>query len=195
MARIPTITGHAPRPGTPGGSGGVNYKKELNSLLTNLNKEISALANRSMNGLIKSAIMIRNETEKGDVVTPVDLGNLRASWFVVTANGKIVRGGGKTHTAEGMNKGTFVGKNASRLISGHSSAIKEAQGYAEVEANKKWGPFLVMGYSAYYAGFVHEMVGAENWSRERSGPKWFQAAIFKLKDRILDTIRENARIK
>ena len=194
MARIPTIRGFAPKPGRPGGSGGANYQKEFTQIMANLNKELSAIAERSLTGLIKSAIMIRNATEKEPYVTPVDLGNLRASWFVVTANGKIIRGGGRSHSAGGMNKTNFVRKNASKLASGHNSALTESQGIADTEANKRLGPFLVMGYSAYYAGYVHEFVNAE-FQRPGSGPKWFQSAIFRHKQDILKLIYENARIK
>jgi hypothetical protein len=183
----------APRPGTPGGSGGKNYKKELDVILNNLNKEISGIAGRTLTGFIKSARLIRERTEKGNPVTPVDLGNLRASWFTVTSNGKLIAGGGRSHQAGGGQ--AFKGPNVDKLTQGHSEAITEAKGNAENGSNSRGGPSLIMGYSAYYAGYVHEMVGVEKWTKEGSGPKWFQTAIFENKDKILGLIRESAKIK
>lgn len=38
-------------------------------------------------------------------------------------------------------------------------------------------PRVVLGFSAYYAVFVHENLEAKNWSRPGSGPKFLEAAI------------------
>ena len=57
-------------------------------------------------------------------------------------------------------------------------------------------PFLTMGFSQNYAVYVHEMIGANvKWKRPGSGPKFFQAAFRRNKDRILEVIREEAQIK
>lgn len=54
------------------------------------------------------------------------------------------------------------------------------------------------GFTANYALFVHEMMGTRgqtiNWSRPGSGPKFFQAALFRNRDRILEIIRQEAEI-
>jgi hypothetical protein len=55
-------------------------------------------------------------------------------------------------------------------------------------------PFVTMGFSAAYAIFVHEMIGAK-FQRPEAGPKFFQAALRRNKDRILEVIQEEAQIK
>lgn len=57
-------------------------------------------------------------------------------------------------------------------------------------------PVVLIGFEANYAVFVHEMVdrGAGiNWSRPGSGPKFFEAALFRNKDKILEIIASNAK--
>jgi hypothetical protein len=120
--------------------------KGLEAVIANLNKEIKAIEGRSLAGMIRAAVVVRRSTEETPPLTPVDLGNLRASWF--------------THP-----------------------------GYAP-----GGNPFLTMGYSANYAVYVHEMVGAK-FQRPGAGAKWFQAAFRRNKDRILEVIREEAQIK
>jgi len=57
---------------------------------------------------------------------------------------------------------------------------------------------LMMGFSANYAMFVHEMVdkGSKkiNWSRPNSGAKFFEASLNRNKGKILEIIRKNAQI-
>ena len=61
------------------------------------------------------------------------------------------------------------------------------------------GPSHLIGYTANYAAYVHEMVGGEggaiNWSRPGSGAKWFQAALGRNRKKILSIIQANASIK
>lgn len=70
---------------------------------------------------------------------------------------------------------------------------------------------IMMGFSANYALWVHEMLGMnpkEGWRygpgpnkkrwftpRRGAGPKFFEASIKRNKDKILQTIRDNAKIK
>ncbi len=69
-----------------------------------------------------------------------------------------------------------------------TETIKSIQGFG-----------ILMGFSANYAVFVHEMVDQSgrkiNWSRPGSGPKFFEKAIKRNKDKILQIIGNNARIK
>jgi hypothetical protein len=55
-------------------------------------------------------------------------------------------------------------------------------------------PFLTMGYSANYAVYVHEMVGA-HFQLPGAGAKWFQASFRRNKEEILAVIKEEAAIK
>jgi len=124
--------------------------KGMDIVLSNLNKEIKAIEGRSMQGLIRAAIILRADMDTTPPLIPIDTGNLRSSWF--TTN---------------FRQGTMFG--------------------------------LTMGFSANYAVFVHEMVdkGSKviNWSRPDSGPKFFEAALKRNKERILQEIADNATIK
>jgi len=68
----------------------------------------------------------------------------------------------------------------------------------------KGRPGVVMGFTANYAVFVHEMVdrGFEsstrqhiNWNRPGSGPKFFEASLKRNIPRIMDSIKKNAQIR
>jgi hypothetical protein len=59
---------------------------------------------------------------------------------------------------------------------------------------------LIMGFSANYAVYVHEMMesslgNAINWSRPGSGPKFFESAIKRNVNVILGIIKATAQIK
>jgi hypothetical protein len=173
-----------------------NYRtdKDLQNILRNLNREIVKIEGRSQEGLIRGVNQIHQETEKGAVKVPVDLGNLRHSWFYITAKGTIGKGGGQSQTPEG-NAAKFVGKNAGRLATGHATLLTESIGKAKSLATMYKGPFVIAGYSANYALWVHEMLGMKNPSRPGSGPKWFEYAIKATQDKILKSIQSNARVK
>lgn len=56
------------------------------------------------------------------------------------------------------------------------------------------GPAVIFGFSANYAAFVHEMLGA-HFQRPGAGPKFLQAHIRRTRERTLQIIRDNARIR
>jgi hypothetical protein len=174
----------------------------IRSVVEGINKELMNIRGHTLGGLIKATALIRHETEHGAVKTPVDLGNLRASWFVVSSKGSIVRGGGAGHTPEGMSK-SFKGPNAESIAKGHTGMLKEMQGKVNILSNIYKGPFVIMGYSANYTFYVHEMIGVvgykskENprgWSRSGSGPKWFEAALKKHRNNIVKIVGSNQKI-
>ena len=171
----------------------VSEIKGFDKVMANLNREIQLIKGRSMKGLIMAAKLIRDDTEKTPPLTPLDLGNLRASWFVVTAKSIPV---GKS--------GNFEGEKSGKMATEHISTIAEAQGMAA--ASTKEMPFLIMGYSANYALWVHEMIHATfnpprkdeskgKRRREGAGPKWFEASVKRNKDKVLRVIKDNAQIK
>lgn len=55
--------------------------KGFDSVLRNLNKEIKGIKDRSMSGLIESAILIRRDMDITPPIIPIDTGTLRASWY------------------------------------------------------------------------------------------------------------------
>lgn len=59
---------------------------------------------------------------------------------------------------------------------------------------KKHG--VLMGFSANYALWVHEMVGSDiHWSKEGSGPKFLESAINRNHDQILQILADKSKIK
>ena len=173
-------------------SGIVRTDRELQNLIYNLNKEASKIQGKTQQGLIRAVAKIHQETEKGAVITPVDLGNLRQSWFYVTANAKIIAGGsiGKTVSE---NTGSFKGKKAGEYAAQHSSMKAEKQAEAKALSAKNNGPFIIFGYSVNYALWVHEMMDA-TFKRPGSGPKWFETAIKNQTSNVLKILQETAKI-
>lgn len=58
---------------------------------------------------------------------------------------------------------------------------------------------LIMGFSANYAVFVHEMIGDAgkkiNWNRPGSGAKFFEASLKRNTNNILKILAKNTKIK
>jgi len=163
----------------------------LDEVLKNLNVQILGIKDRTSKGLIESAVLIRNATENESPLTPVDTGNLRASWFVVSAEGEH----GDSLSGH-FKKNPKTGAKAKDMRAQHTAIVGGAK--AAVNALAKRGPIVMMGYSANYALFVHEMEGTHpdvNWSRPGSGGKWLEAAFKKNRNKIIDTIKKNATVK
>jgi hypothetical protein len=62
------------------------------------------------------------------------------------------------------------------------------------------GPVLIIGFSAGYAVFVHEMLDSSRaqkvkWNRPGSGPKFFEYALNRNHEEILKIVADNAKIK
>ena len=168
-------------------------------VMANLNKEIALIKGRSLKGLIMGASIVRKDMEKTSPKTPVDYGNLKSSFFTVTARGVKFGRAPK-----------FKSEVASKMSSEHSSTLSEIQGM--VKAQSAGGnPMLMLGYSANYAMAVHELLdmnlqpryrygpgpGKKRWYRPRSGagPKWFEYSFKRNSKKILAVIGANAKIK
>jgi hypothetical protein len=157
--------------------------KGVGAVMARVNRELEEIPGKTLAGLIKVAALVHNETEQGSVRVPVKWGNLRHSWFVTASSGSIISGGGKKRTAIGGG-GKFTGPKASEHAARHSYMVAEARMKCWYLSARYKGPFLIMGYSANYAMYVHEMVGTVSgkdihWNRPGSGPKWFEYAIRK----------------
>jgi hypothetical protein len=150
----------------------------LQEVTKNLRKQIAEIEGATLKGLIRGAILIIRDAEKTSPVTPVDSGNLRASRFVVTSKGASPVG--RSPSFDGPNKG--------KLESDHNSVTSKSQG----EAKAAGGPSIVLGYTAFYATYVHERVGV-NFQRPGAGAKWLEAAIKRNEVKVLDVIREEAK--
>jgi hypothetical protein len=167
----------------------------LDEVLKNLNVQILGIKERTSKGLIESAVLIRNATENESPATPLDTGNLRASWFVVSAEGEQED---KLGFSGHFKKNPKTGAKAKDMRAQHSAIVGGAK--AAVNALAKRGPIVIMGYSANYALFVHEMgekFPGVNWSPRtpQAGGKWLEAAFKKNRNKIIDTIKKNATVK
>jgi hypothetical protein len=153
----------------------MEYTKGLEGLdvvIRNLNKEIVAIKNRSMGGLIKGAALVRRDMDITSPLIPVYTNNLRSSWFTIPVR---------------------------------------------IEANMHQIPALKVGFTASYAVFVHENVGAnfggrpdkvkftksgkptaatkKFFRRPGAGAKFFEASLNRNATEVLRIIREEAKIK
>jgi len=153
----------------------------LDLVVARLNTEIKQIEGATNKGLIMAAAHVRRDMEKTQPLTPVDLGNLRASWFVASASG----------LAAGTGLKQFKGPKAAELAAKHSS--NTAQARSDLPRSKtKIG--IIMGYTANYAWYVHEMIG-KKFKKAGSGPKWFEAALGRNKKKILQIIGDNVKIR
>lgn len=139
-------------------------------VLHNLNREVQKIKNRSMAGLIEAAIFIRRESEP---LTPVDLGNLRASFFIVSSSG-----GGEAGTNP-----SFTGDNTAELASAHAATVAHA---TSIVSGKKI-PIVVLGYGANYAVFVHEDLEMK-FKRPGAQAKFLESVIKANEDKIVQII-------
>jgi hypothetical protein len=167
----------------------------MEQVMENLQAQIAMIKGASIQGLIKAAMMIREDTEKTPYITPLDLGNLRSSWFITTAQGKIKNDKWNTGFRNIAGKGIRNTRkvDASRMATDHVSAITESKGRC-VSASLTGKEMLVMGYSANYAVYVHENMNA-NFKRDGSGAKWFQEAVNRNSGKILKIIGQNIIMK
>jgi len=152
----------------------------FDKVMRNLNKEIEGIKGRSLKGLIRAAILIRRDMEHTSPRIPIDTGNLRASFYTVTSKGRITRGASPR----------FKGKQAKTLAADHPGEVDEARKLIGQEGR----PAVALGFSAFYAFFVHEMVGA-HFQRPGSGAKFFESALKRNHDKIVKVIQEEARLK
>jgi hypothetical protein len=157
--------------------------KGFDEVMRNLNAEIVKIKGRTMQGLIKAAIDIRRDMAHTPPLIPIKTGNLRASWFVVTAKGVE----SKPPVFSNAEKG------AAKVQESYDATVAEAQSF--VASSSKDNPFLVMGFGANYTMPVHERIGDVDWSKANTGPKFFERALKRRKDAVLKIIRDNAQIR
>lgn len=157
--------------------------KGLKDVINNLNKIVAKVEDKTLKGLIRAAIIVRRDMDKTSPLIPVDWGNLRASWFIVTSEGEIPYGA----------VASFRGPFGPKVATAHSATLAEAATMRPVN-----GPFVVMGFGAYYARYVHEM-GIDppkeiNWSRPGSGPKFFENSIDRNLLEMVYVIAKEAKV-
>lgn len=174
----------------------------FDKVLHNLNTEIGKITGATEKGAVEALAFIRYQTEHSKPKTPVDYGNLRASWFISTA--KRVHKGATT----GLFKNNPTHRlSANRLAADHTQALADAK--SELKKMSVYGIAVMGGYSANYAAAVHENIKAgfgrkskradgkykSGWGRPGSGPKWLQFHFQGNTQAILKIIALNAKVK
>ena len=164
-------------------------------VMENLNIKLAEIKGGTLQGLLLSAALIRRETETQPPVTPIDTGNLRASWFTVSTKGRAFqvkrRVGGVIREVRERGATTFKGSNSGRMSREHFAMIEQAQGMVkENDLEIK----VIMGYTANYAMYVHENIYAK-FKRPMSGAKWFETAVKRNAWKILSIIKGNAKLQ
>jgi len=152
---------------------------QVENLIRNLNKQVTKMEDRSLQSLISAAALIRRSADSQSPKIPVDLGNLRKSWFTVTSNQKVIAG----------KSPNFTGKQTAKLSASHAAAIRHNMGVLK----RTKGPAVRFGFSAFYSTIVHEMQGV-TWSRKGSGPKYLEASLKRNKDEIMKIIQKGVKI-
>jgi len=160
------------------GKKGGTKANSLYNVLNNLNSEIRGIEKRTTKGFIRAAIVIHRAMETEEPKIPVDTANLRHSWFSITAHG----------VQDGSNP-AFKGPNAGEMNKNHSATL--AQLRAMVMGSQK--PMMIMGFTASYAWFVHEMVDA-SFQRPGAGSKFLESALTRKKMEIVEVIRQEAHV-
>lgn len=166
----------------------------LEEVVINLNRQIGLLRVKSERGLIMALLFVRRDMEKTEYTTPVDLGNLRSSWFITAAKG--------IEPPDNFNKSFVDVPNAkkpikaARMAADHAAVTSAMSAEASAES-KPWRRIVIAGYSAFYAVFVHENLTAHFKRKEPApaGPKWFEDALNRNTYKIVGIVANHSRIK
>lgn len=143
----------------------------LERVLNNLNTEVKKIKFKNKQGMIRAGLLVQREAQK---LTPVDTGNLKASAFTVW-------GPAARTTAPG-----FTGEDAAVLGLGHSQTVdSEKMSLPPGTSN----PEVTIGFTAFYAFFVHEDGVTRNWT----GKKFLERALQENLARIIAVIREEVK--
>jgi hypothetical protein len=184
----------------------------LTQIINNLNTRIQAIEGRTLKGIIRGVAQIRRDMDKTVPLIPVDKGNLRASFFVITSQGNVPQGASPRFKATGK-KTAFTAAQMAKLQAVHSGTISEMTAKAKALGTSR-GPFVVFGFGAYYALYVHEMTSSSgisgralshmkavsgrgqsgiNWTRPGSGPKFLENAVDRNIAYVLYTVAKEAQ--
>lgn len=145
----------------------------LSNVLKNLNKEILKLEANVKVGLTEAALVVKADAVRQ---TPIDLGNLRGSAFIMVTDGHA------------DSSGNFTGPAAGSLSGYHGKAISEAKGLV---SKGRGISSAVIAYSANYAFWVHEMPAHYNFNSGNN--QFLRNAIQKNRTRILQILAKWAK--
>ncbi len=129
--------------------GGVRWDG-LDTVLKNLNKEIEKIEGRTVQGMHQAGRLVQREAQK---ITPVDTGNLKGSAYVIW--------GGRRRKTKAISDKKFKkgkSKSADKVMTEHSGKVGARQGANQIIQH----PFAEIGFTAFYAVFVHENLKASH---------------------------------
>ena len=147
----------------------------LDRVLQNLDKKIDRILFLTKRGLTKGGLLILAESNR---TVPRDLSNLAASGYV-TSTGFPATGGKEAAKFEGED-GTFLAQQ-------HGQQISIAKGSL---SSKKTKPEVEVGYTAFYALFVHEDTQVAHKKGKRA--KFLEKSVDENQSAILNAIASEA---
>jgi len=156
----------------------------LQNVMKNLHKAIEGIEVHSMKALIRSVIIIRRDMDKVSPLIPVDLGNLRYSFFTVTGTSWWT----DTGEVQPNKSPVFKGEEGSQLSAEHEALIQQLK----TDVRNKL--IVYFGFSANYATLVHELIDG-TFQKPGSGAKFLELAIDRNRAKILQEIIKHAKIK
>jgi small nuclear ribonucleoprotein (snRNP)-like protein len=159
--------------------------KGVDDFMRNLNSALDDVkASITNKGFIEVSMLVRRSTETTSPITPLDTGNLRASYFTV------IKGKGAVGTVD------YPLVKPAEVSSSDRALQRNVVAAAASVSKANNHPNMMFGYSANYAAAVHEMSDSDtNWSRSGSGGKWFQRNLEKNKSEIIKVLANNSKVK
>ena len=171
--------------GINGTSGSI--QRDFAIINANLNRQIGKIKDRTNKGLLLAAIDIRQDMNNSVPYIPLDYGNLRASFFIITK-----KSAKNENKAMEVRRAKFTKADTPKILAKLRAGHQEVLSQGETElAPHDIG--VMLGFSAFYAAPVHEMVGAN--FQHGTGAKYFQAAVYRNFDKIIYTVAINARVR
>lgn len=150
-----------------------------------LQKELKKIKGRNKRGMIKASFVILASAQKR---CPVEFGNLKASGFLVWKGGEqnVTTPAWKTETPKGklIEAGVLTG-----LTHAHDEAVRLLRSMVKKETKDGVG----IGFSAYYAFYVHEDVAAKHKAGKQA--KFLESAVRDNMDRVVRIIATEAKKK
>lgn len=122
--------------------------KGLPAVLNRLNLEVNKIEGRTQKGLTKFGYLVIGDATK---FAPRDVGNLKNSSFLVSKRSQI-----GLRSTKRFKTGT---KARAKVAAEHSKVINDAA--MKVRGFRR-GPAVIIGFSAFYAVFVHENLEARH---------------------------------
>jgi hypothetical protein len=168
-----------------------NLSSDFQKVIDKLNIEVAKIKNVTTKGMVMAAAAIHEDTLKTIPKTPMDTGNLRASWFVVTNTG-VAEGKNPTFKNTRSKKQTRK-LRATRMKAEHPQILAEMLSEAQTDPSKI---SVIMGYSANYGLYVHEMEKNKqiHWTTAGTGGQWLEEAFKRNQKKILKIIQDNAKL-